>query len=226
MKIRIRHRGEDTKNACRATFQLPSSALGKSVKVLEVRSPDMPLLHAQTAAFVVTSTIHNFVETIDTPAFGSLDQFVDYLNQLWVDYPNNRRVFEAFNFNNEMTIEVLNPMAHVAWSAQFQSMLTLPALQNALDFSQAEIYPKRFDPSIETEVRLQGVHVEGVSDGSGYTDRIAIFGRDQALSGEKCKITSSDTSVLIVVQYIDETLAVKTLQVGDDEVWGVTLEIE
>ena len=71
MKIRIRHRGEDTKNLCQASFQLPASAEGKEVRVLDVRSPDMPLIPAQTAGFVVTSTIHNFAEMINTPAFGA-----------------------------------------------------------------------------------------------------------------------------------------------------------
>ena len=226
MKIRIRHRGEDTKNLCQASFQLPASAEGKEVRVLDVRSPDMPLIPAQTAGFVVTSTIHNFVETIDTPAFGSLEQFVDYLNQLWVDHPNNRRVFEGFAVGNELSIEVLAPIAWVTWAQPFQSMLTLPAVHTVGFFSQAESWIDRFDPNIETEVLLHGVHVDGVSDGEGYTDRIAIFGRDRVLPGEKCKITSSDTAVQIIVQYIDENLAVKTLQVGDDEVWGVTLEIE
>ena len=83
MKIRIRHRGEDTKNLCQASFHLPASAEGKEVKVLSVRSPDMPLIPAQTAGFVVESTIHNFVEMINTPAFGSLEQFVDYISYGW-----------------------------------------------------------------------------------------------------------------------------------------------
>ena len=225
MKIRIRHRGEDTKNLCQASFHLPASAEGKEVKVLSVRAPDMPLLPAQTAGFVVTSTIHNFVESIDTPSFGSLDQFVDYLNQLWVDLPNNRRVFEAFSVGNELSIEVLAPIASVAWSPFFQSRLTLPALHTTGEFSQAEIWIERFDPNIETEVLLHGVHVDGVSDGQGYTNRIAIFGRDRVLSGEKCKIHSSDTAVSVRVQYIDETLAVRAFNCPDDFVWGVTLEI-
>ena len=84
----------------------------------------------------------------------------------------------------------------------------------------------RFDPNIETEVLLHGVHVDGVSDGKGYTDRIAIFGRDRVLSGEKCKITSSDTAVSVRVQYIDENLAVRAFNCPDDFVWGVTLEID
>ena len=226
MKIRIRHRGEDTKNLCQASFHLPASAEGKDVKVLSVRAPDMPLIPAQTAGFVVESTIHNFVEMINTPAFGSLEQFVDYLNQLWVDLPNNRRVFEGFAVGNELSIEVLHPIAWVTWNLHFQSMLTLPAVHLMGEFSQAEIWIQRFDPNIETEVLLHGVHVDGVSDGEGYTDRIAIFGRDRVLSGEKCKITSSDTAVSLRIQYIDDNLAVNVLHCPDDVVWGVTLEID
>ena len=178
MKIRIRKTGSQTKNQCSVEINLPAASSGKTIKVLSVTCPDMPLIPATVGAFVVVSTTYSISETVDSPGFGSMDDFVDYLNTFAV---NGHRPFDAFWRWGEFYIELLSPFSSVTFHSSFRSLFILPAqLAPHGAYHSKTIRTDRFDPSIESEVIIQGLYIDGISDGTEYTDRIAIFGRGQS----------------------------------------------
>ena len=223
MKIRLRHRGDQTRNQCSAVFDLPFSCQNKTIKVLNIRCPDMPLVPSTVAAFTVVSASLSLNQAVDVPAQGSMEAFVDFLNQL---YLGGMKVFDVYWKDQELEFDLLSPMDTVAFGASYRSLFNLPNTMTPSGFYYARVYTERFDTSLETEVRLEGVHLDGISDGKEFTNRIAIFGRDRVLSGEKSLITSSDTACRIVLQYIDTTLQSRYFDVPAGDVWGLTLEIE
>ena len=223
MKIRLRNTGSQTKNQCSVEFNLPAPSSGKTIKVLSVTCPDMPLIPAIEGAFVVVSTTLGITETVDIPVLGSMDSFVDFLNTYAV---NGNHPFDAFWRWGEFYIELLSPFSSVTFNSTFQTMFVTPSQLATGAYHSKSILTDRFDPSVESEVIIQGLYVDGISSGTEYTDRLAIFGRDKVLSGEKIRINSSDQAVKISIQYISTALQTRYFTVEDAEVWAITLEIE
>ena len=182
-----------------------------SVRLKYSHLPDLPLLDAFTAGFVVDE------ENFDIPAVSSIEELVYHLDSL---VQGGNRVCYVWFDGSEF--EICTGTQTITVSAAFAAVLKMPTTLAASTCYSSSIFESQI--SLYSHYAVAVKHCRGMWDGSEYDEVIAKVRRDNDVSSAhthylRGPVESLEVRILTVKR--DGTIAEYTAP----EIWSIGLEV-